>query len=69
MHIKEPCSCHIAKFFSNDCAMYLGEGYNKGLCGGVNKEFKEVNGVSKAVVLYNWENDGVFAQERFPEGQ
>ena len=49
--------------------MYLGEGYNKGLCGGVNKEFKEVNGVTKAVVLYNWENDGVFAQERFPEGQ
>ena len=39
--------------------MSLGEGYDEGLCGGVNKEFKKVHWVSKAVMFDNWEKDGV----------
>ena len=45
--------------------MSLGEGYDEGLSGGVNKETEER--FTKAVVLDNWEEDGIINKERFPE--
>ena len=45
--------------------MSLGEGYDEGLCGGVNNEFKEVNWVSKAEVLDNWKKYGVITQKSY----